>query len=132
MSYLLDTNICIYIINARPQHVLEMFRQVNIGDIGISSITAAELAFGVMKSGSDRNRRALEMFFAPLELYPFDARAIWHYGEIRRELEQRGVPIGPLDTMIAAHAMALDAVLVTNNCREFSRVPGLNIENWTE
>ncbi|TLU84745.1 MAG: type II toxin-antitoxin system VapC family toxin [Chlorobium sp.] len=132
MSYLLDTNICIYIINARPKHVLERFRQVNIGDIGISSITAVELAFGVMKSGSERNRRALEMFFAPLELYPFDATAIWHYGEIRRDLEQRGEPIGPLDTMIAAHARALDAVLVTNNSREFSRVPGLNIENWAE
>jgi tRNA(fMet)-specific endonuclease VapC len=132
VSYLLDTNICIYIINARPKHVLERFRQVSIGDIGISSITAAELAFGVMKSCSERNRRALEMFFAPLELYPFDASANWHYGEIRRDLEQRGEPIGPLDTMIAAHARVLDAVLVTINSREFSRVPGLNIENWAE
>lgn len=132
MSYLLDTNICIYIINARPPHVLERFRQVSIGDIGISSITAAELAFGVIKSGSERNRRALEMFFVPLELYPFDAMAVWHYGEIRSDHEQRGEPIGPLDTMIAAHAKALNAVLVTNNSREFSRVQGLNIENWAE
>ena len=76
MSYLLDTNICIYIINARPAHVLERFRQESIGDIGISSITAAELAFGVIKSGSKKNRRALEMFFAPLELFPFDTSAI--------------------------------------------------------
>ncbi len=132
MSYLLDTNICIYIINARPPHVLERFRQVSIGDIGISSITAAELAFGVIKSGSERNRRALDMFFAPLEVHPFDATAVWHYGEIRSDLEQRGEPIGPLDTMIAAHAKALNAVLVTNNSREFSRVQGLNIENWAE
>ncbi|NTV05343.1 MAG: type II toxin-antitoxin system VapC family toxin [Chlorobiaceae bacterium] len=132
MSYLLDTNICIYIINARPPHVLERFRQVSIGDIGISSITAAELVFGVIKSGSERNRRALEMFFVPLELYPFDATAVWHYGEIRSDLEQRGEPIGPVDTMIAAHAKALNAVLVTNNSREFSRVQGLNIENWAE
>ncbi len=132
MSYLLDTNICIYIINARPPHVLERFRQVSIGNIAVSSITAAELAFGVIKSGSERNRRALEMFFAPLELFPFDETAIWHYGEIRRELEKRGEPIGALDTMIAAHAKALNAVLVTNNSREFSRVAGLMIENWAE
>ena len=72
------------------------------------------------------------MFFAPLELFPFDSTAIWHYGEIRRELEQRGEPIGALDTMIAAHAKALNAVLVTNNTREFRRVSGLTIENWAE
>ena len=130
--YLLDTNICIYIINARPAHVLKQFRQKSINDIGISSITAAELAFGVIKSGSVRNRHALEMFFAPFELLPFDSTAIWHYGEIRRELEQRGEPIGALDTMIAAHAKALNAVLVTNNTREFRRVSGLIIENWAE
>ena len=132
MSYLMDTNICIYIINSRPLHVLERFRQVTIGDVGISSITAAELAFGVIKSGSERNRRALEMFFASLELFPFDATAIWHYGEIWSGLEQRGKSIGALDTMIAAHAKALNAVLVTNNGREFSRVEGLIIENWAE
>jgi tRNA(fMet)-specific endonuclease VapC len=130
VSYLLDTNICIYIINAQPTHVLERFRQESIGNIGISSITAAELAFGVIKSGSDKNRRALEMFFAPLELFPFDDSAIWHYGEIRTELERRGEPIGSLDTMIAAHAKALNAVLVTNNTKEFSRVKGVTIENW--
>jgi tRNA(fMet)-specific endonuclease VapC len=130
VSYLLDTNICIYIINVRPVHVLERFRQESIGDIGISSITAAELAFGVIKSGSKKNRRALEMFFAPLELFPFDASAIWHYGEIRTELETKGTPIGSLDTMIAAHAKALNAVLVTNNTKEFNRVKGLTIENW--
>ena len=130
MSYLLDTNICIYIINARPAHVLERFRQENIGNIGISSITAAELSFGVFKSGSEKNRRALEMFFSPLELFAFDASAIWHYGEIRTELEKKGTPIGSLDTMIAAHAIALNAVLVTNNTKEFNRVKGLTIENW--
>jgi tRNA(fMet)-specific endonuclease VapC len=130
MSYILDTNICIYIINARPMHVLERFRQESIGNIGISSITAAELAFGVIKSGSEKNRRALEMFLAPLELFPFDDSAIWYYGEIRTELEKRGEPIGSLDTMIAAHAKALNAILVTNNTKEFSRVKGLSIENW--
>ncbi len=130
MSYLLDTSICIYIINARPAHVLERFRQESIINIGISSITAAELAFGVIKSGSKKNRRVLEMFFAPLELFAFDASTIWHYGEIRTELEKKGTPIGSLDTMIAAHAKSLNAVLVTNNTKEFNRVKGLTIENW--
>ncbi len=130
MSYILDTNICIYIINARPPHVLERFRQECIGNIGLSSITAAELVFGVVKSGSEKNRRALEMFFAPLELFPFDASAIWHYGEIRADLEKRGEPIGSLDTMIAAHTRSLNAVLVTNNTKEFNRVNGLKVENW--
>ncbi|NTW69260.1 MAG: type II toxin-antitoxin system VapC family toxin [Chlorobiaceae bacterium] len=132
MKYLLDTNICIYIINAKPPHVLERFRQETIGNVGISSITASELAFGVIESGSARNRHALEMFLSPLELFPFDASAIWFYGEMRSDLERRGEPIGSLDTMIAAHAQALGAVLVTNNVREFKRVKGLIIENWAE
>jgi tRNA(fMet)-specific endonuclease VapC len=130
MKFLLDTNICIYIINARPLHVLERFRREAIGDIGISSITAAELAYGVAKSGSARNRAALEKFLAPLEIAAFDAAAVWHYGEIRAELERRGQPIGSLDTLIAAHALALDATLVTNNGAEFSRVKALRVENW--
>ena len=70
------------------------------------------------------------MFFAPLELFAFDASTIWHYGEIRTELEKKGTPIGSLDTMIAAHAKSLNAVLVTNNTKEFNRVKGLTIENW--
>lgn len=132
MIYLLDTDICIYVINARPAKVLARFRQERLGAIGISSVTAAELAYGVTKSGSERNRRALEMFLAPLEILPFDASAIWQYGELRTELERRGQPIGTLDTMIAAHALALNTVMVTNNIREFSRVPGLRLENWAE
>ncbi len=129
---LLDTNICIYLINARPQQVLARFRQHRLGEIGISSIVAAELAFGVTKSGSERNLRALEMFLAPLELLSFDERCVWAYGRVRADLERRGEPIGALDTMIAAHALAADATLVTNNLREFSRVPGLRLENWAE
>jgi len=74
----------------------------------------------------------LKLFFAPLEILPFEAPVIWHYGEIRSDLEKRGTPIGSLDTMIAAHARALSAVLVTNNVREFSRVDGLRVENWAE
>ena len=130
ISYMLDTNICIYIINARPPAVLERFRRERLGSISISSVTAAELAFGVAKSGSGRNREALEMFLAPLEVLPFDASAIWHYGDLRAALERRGEPIGALDTMIAAHAMASNTILVTNNTREFARVAGLRLENW--
>jgi tRNA(fMet)-specific endonuclease VapC len=115
VSDILDTNICIYIINTLPVHVLERFRQESISNINISisSITAAELAFGVIKSGSQKNRRALEMFFSPLELFAFNASAMWHYGEIRTELETKGTPVGSRDTMIAAHTKALNAVLVT-------------------
>lgn len=130
IKYLLDTNICIYVINARPAVVLARFRSGCLGEIGISTITAAELAFGVAKGRSQRNREALEMFMAPLEVLPFDASVIWRYGELRAELERSGQPIGALDTMIAAHALAANAILVTNNTREFSRVPGLRLENW--
>ena len=132
ISYMLDTNICIYVINARPATVLARFRQERLGQIGISSVTAAELAFGVAKSGSARNREALEMLLSPLEVLPFDASVIWHYGELRAGLERRGQPIGALDTMIAAHALASNTILVTNNTREFARVPGLRLENWAD
>lgn len=129
---LLDTNICIYIINTRPAEVLARFRRYRLGDVGLSSVVAAELAYGVAKSASERNRQALEMFIAPLEIAPFDERAVWSYGALRAELERRGQPIGALDTMIAAHALSLNAVLVTNNTREFSRVDGLRLENWAQ
>lgn len=129
---LLDTNICIYIINARPPAVLARFHQFRLGDIGLSSVVAAELAYGVAKSGSARNRQALEGFLAPLEIVPFDEHAVWAYGELRADLERRGQSIGALDTMIAAHALCMDALLVTNNTREFERVAGLKLENWAE
>ena len=127
---LLDTNICIYIINTRPPEVLARFHQYRLGDIGLSSVVAAELAFGVAKSASIRNRQALEMFLAPLEVLPFDRAAMWAYGDLRADLERRGEPIGSLDTLIAAHALCVNAVLVTNNTREFSKVRGLQLENW--
>jgi tRNA(fMet)-specific endonuclease VapC len=127
---LLDTNICIYIINIKPPEVLARFHQYRLGDIGVSSVVAAELALGVAKSGSARNRQALEMFLAPLEIAPFDAAAVWAYGDVRADLERRGEPIGSLDTLIAAHALSINAVLVTNNTREFSKVQGLQLENW--
>ena len=129
---LLDTNICIYIINAKPPGVLAHFERYRLGDVGVSSVVASELAYGVAKSRSVRNRQALEMFLAPLEVLPFDEGAVWVYGDLRAVLERDGRSIGALDTMIAAHALSLDATLVTNNFREFSMVPRLNLENWVE
>lgn len=128
--FLLDTNICIYLINQKPAHVIERFKQHQLGDIAISSITAAELAFGVEKSGSVRNQQALEKFFAPLEILPFDESCIGHYAKLRHHLQRQGTPIGSLDMLIAAHALAIDAILVTNNIGEFARVQQLRVENW--
>jgi tRNA(fMet)-specific endonuclease VapC len=130
MKYLLDTNICIYVINDRSKAIVERFRKHRLGDIGVSTITAAELAYGVAKSDSERNRGALERFLLPLEVVEFDHAAALKYGSVRADLERRGRPIGPLDMLIAAHALALGATLVTNNQREFGRVPGLTVENW--
>lgn len=127
---LLDTNICIYIINAKPPAVLARFQQYRMGDVGLCSIVAAELAYGVAKSGSARNRQALEMFLAPLAILPFDDAAVWAYGDLRADLEQLGTPIGALDTLIAAHALSQHATLVTSNTREFAKVPGLQLDNW--
>ena len=127
---LLDTNICIYIINAKPADVLERFRQYRMGEVGLCSVVAAELVFGVAKSGSLRNRQALEMFLAPLTILPFDQQASWVYGDLRADLQKRGTPIGSLDTLIAAHALSQQATLVTNNTREFAMVPGLRLETW--
>ena len=129
---LLDTNISIHVINAKPPGVLARFRQHRMGEIGICSVVAAELAYGVAKSGSTRNREALEMFLAPLIILPFDEAALWVYGDLRAELERQGTPIGALDTMIAAHALSQQSILVTNNTREFARVSGLSLENWVE
>ena len=129
---LLDTNMCIYIINAKPPTVLQRFQQYRMGDIGLCSVVAAELAFGVAKSGSARNRQALEMLLAPLTILPFADDAAWIYGDLRADLERQGTPIGSLDTMIAAHALSQRAPLVTNNTREFAKVPGLVLDNWAE
>ena len=132
MKYMLDTNICIYLINHRPAHVRQHFEAHPIGDIGISVITACELAYGVSKSRSARNRAALETFLLPLDIAAFDDTAVWRYAALRAELERSGQPIGALDTQIAAHALALGCTLVTNNTREFARIGGLALENWVE
>ena len=130
MKYLLDTDICVYVINERPRRALDRFVKQQVGEIGVSSVTAAELAFGVAKSGSQRNRQALDAFLLPLKIADFDLAAAFSYGEVRTFLEGKGQVIGPLDMLIAAHAKSLGATLVTNNLREFKRVPGLAVENW--
>lgn len=128
--YMLDTSICIYIINTRPPQVRAHFEGLRYGQVVVSSITGAELAFGVAKSGSARNREALEKFLAPLEVLSFDSQAMFAYGALRAVLQASGQPIGALDTLIAAHALVVGATLVTNNLAEFDRVPGLTCENW--
>ncbi len=130
MMYLLDTNICIYVINHKPQQVFERFRQYQLGELAVSSITASELAFGVEKSGSERNKQALKKFLSPLEILPYDEQAVWHYAQLRHDLQSKGQTIGSLDMLIAAHALALDVVLVTNNTKEFERIERLKLENW--
>jgi tRNA(fMet)-specific endonuclease VapC len=127
---LLNTNICIHIINAKPAAVLQRFRGYRMGEIGVCSVVAAELAYGVAKSGSARNRQALDLFLGPLEILPFDEAALWVYGDLRANLERKGTPIGALDALIAAHALSLQATLVTNNLAEFERIPGLQLDNW--
>ena len=127
----IDTNICIYIIKQKPPEVLQKFKAYNVGDIGISSISVAELEFGVYKSQfPEGNQQALEQFLLPLTIVDFDAGAAKMYGKVRAILEKQGTPIGSLDTLIAAHALSLQITLITNNVREFSRVPNLKLENW--
>lgn len=130
MKYLLDTNICIYLINDRPASVRKRLQALQPGDVGVSSIAVAELAYGVAKTGSARNRAALEGFLLPLEIAQFGLDAAMVYGEVRAGVERKGMPIGPLDLQIAAHAITLSTILVTNNQREFDRVAGLQLENW--
>lgn len=131
MRWLLDTNICIYVIKRKPPRVLERFRQAEVSQIEISSITFSELMYGAAKSAKPgQNRLALSQFVAPLEIMPYDDAAAQQYGELRADLERRGTPIGSMDMLIAAHALALNTSLVTNNEREFIRVPGLSTENW--
>lgn len=131
MHYMLDTNICIYIIKKHPVHVLNNLKKRNISDICLSSITLAELEYGVQKSErKSQNSIALAEFLAPLEIMPFDESAAIEFGKIRALLEKNGTLIGEYDLMIAAHALALDLTLVTNNAHEFKRVPDLRIDNW--
>ena len=131
MRFLLDTNICIYIIKRQPPQVLDKFRTLDLSDVGISSITVAELEYGAYKSQlTDRNRVAFNQFLMPLEIVPFDERATQNYGQLRSQLERQGIVIGSMDMLIASQALSLGLILVTNNVKEFSRIPDLVVENW--
>lgn len=133
MTYILDTNICIYTMKRKPERVLKRFREELDGGLCISSITLAELEYGMKHSSAPvKNEQALLCFLAPISILPFGAAAASEYGEIRTYLQSRGTSIGPLDMLIAAHARAENMILVTNNVREFERVPELELENWAE
>ncbi len=133
MQYLLDTNICIYLIKQKPPKVLAHFQTLALTDIGISSITVAELEYGVCKSQQqEKNRSALMQFLIPLEIVEFGQADATLYGSIRSDLENRGLVIGAMDMLIAAHAISLGVTLVSNNVREFSRITSLSLENWAE
>lgn len=130
IEYLLDSDIAIYIMNqSHPRPVQQMATAA--GHVGISAIAYAELAFGVHRSDRQAdNMAALDAFIKQLQVFPFGPEAAVHYGQIRAELQRAGTPIGANDMLIAAHARSLGAILVTNNRREFDRVPGLLVENW--
>lgn len=133
MQYLLDTNICIYLIKQKPPKVLARFQTLALSDLGISSITVAELEYAVCKSQQqEKNRTALMQFLIPLEIVEFDQAAATVYAAIRSDLESRGLVIGAMDMLIAAHALSLGVTLVSNNVREFSRIANLSLENCAE
>jgi len=132
MKYMLDTNICIYLIKQKPEKVLRRFNNHSMGDIGISSITLAELRFGVEKSQQiQNNRQALEEFILPLEIADFDEKAATMYGTVRAALEKAGTPVGSMDMLIGAHALSLNLTLVTNNVREFKQIHNLKVVDWS-
>jgi tRNA(fMet)-specific endonuclease VapC len=127
---LLDTNICIYIINAQPAQVLQRLIQTGRESLAISTVTVAELSFGVAKSTRADSRAKLENFLSKFPIVDWDQDAAWIYGNVRKALEAKGQRIGERDLLLACQALALDATMVTNNTREFERVDGLKLENW--
>jgi len=130
MTYLLDTNTCIFIMKKLPRVVEQFHLALSLG-VAISSITLAELEFGVSNSKAyARNQGTLLAFSTLVEILPFDALASYEYGKVRSSLEKAGTPIGALDTLIAAHAKSLRLTLVTNNTREFQRIEGLHLKDW--
>lgn len=131
--YMLDTNICIYAIKNKPEAVFHRIWENMGSGLSISAITLAELEHGVAKSGfPEKNRAALTRFLAVMDVLSFDGAAAGEYGRICAYLQRKGTPIGTMDMLIAGHALAKGRILVTNNVREFERVPGLRIENWSE
>ena len=131
MKYLLDTNTCIYIIKKIPPSVVNRVRSKHLDEVAISTITIAELEYGVHRSTyTDQNRIALLEFLVPFTIIDFDQSVAAVYGSVRASLERKGSPIGPMDLLLAAQALSQQLILVTNNEREFRRVSGLQIENW--
>ncbi len=132
MKYLLDTNICVFVIRQKSPHLLTRFPQFMPNDLGISTVTLAELRYGADRSNNPaKNHSLINGLLVALDVASFDARAADVYGVVRADLESRGCMIGSLDMMIAAHALCLGVPVVTNNIGEFSRVPGLSVEDWT-
>ena len=133
MTYMLDTNICIYVMKNKPEKVLERFKKELDNGICVSAITLAELEYIIKNSfNPPQNEQSLLKFLLPLSILPFEAAAASAYGEIRTYLQKRGTPIEPLDMLIVGRARAEGLILVTNNIREFERVPGLELENWVD
>ena len=133
MCFMFDTNICIDLIRKKSEKLLRRLKRMRLEDICISSITLSELEYGVCKSAApEKNKLALTEFMTPIAVVAYGDEAAPHYGRIRTELEARGKTIGPLDMLIAAHALSLGLTVVTNNEREFRRVPNLKVENWTK
>lgn len=131
MRFMLDTNTCIYLIKKKSPNILKHIKRYSVGDIGISSITLAELQYGVAKSQYKKNREALNEFLLPIEIALFDEKAAETYGHVRALLENQGNPIDSVDTLIGSHALSLGVILVTNNIREFKRIKGLKVVDWT-
>ena len=132
MKYMLDTNICIYLIKQKPEKVLQHFKVHSVGDVGISSITLAELSYGIEKSQQVRkNRQALDEFTLPLEIADFDEEAASAYGTVRAALEKAGTPVGSMDMLIGAHALSRGVILVTNNMSEFKQIKNLKVVDWS-
>ena len=133
MNYLLDTNICIYVINRKPAAVLKKVLARQPGQIAISTITVAELEYGVARSRyPDHNLLALLEFLMPFTILDFDQKSAMEYGRIRSSQQSRGKPVGPMDLLLAAQARAHNLILVTNDEREFARIEGMRIENWAQ
>lgn len=130
LKYMLDTNICIFTVKNRPAHMREVFNRHH-GQMCISAVSLMELIYGAEKSASsERNLAVVEGFAARLDVLPYDEIAASHTGQLRAELAMSGTPIGPYDQMIAGHARSRGLIIVTNNRREFDRVPGLRVEDW--
>src|SRR3990167_9808169 len=132
MKYMLDTNICIYLMREHPKDIIQKFNEAVVHhEVVVSSVVMSELYFGACKStAKEKNIVALEKFSVPVAVCSYDKKAAYYYGEIRETLRKTGLLIGPMDLMIAAHALSAEAILITNNLKEFSRVKGLRCENW--